>query len=536
MLTLSCGWCFSDDTGNLIAGTRAYICRDCVVVCNAEIAKNLPVVADTDKRRSCSFCGQKQSALEKKLVPGNGYYICSHCLDSCNLVIEDTRDDLKAHKSKASKRTEKPKRRVRCDCGEFVHSPLTDAGEEWRDLDLKRMSEQEFLNWGRKWLKRNSTDPSAARVILRIAAVKTSSKLIEWANEWLSVYPNDHSSPDIVAFLLNHSPSRKLVRQAGVFLDRSGRLYPVEKIVDFVIKGGGPPSLLRKVEALLERTYKDSGWVWALFKRHNKSKFLDVRYLELNVDNPKVFPLDFIFSQHPATLEALFKWMQNGGRRSEYTSGAISHVLRYSSYYNPARLPEVLAFARQWISSHPSDEHMGDIIGQIISITQSEKDIEYAKQWYLSNKDHKSAWFILANLLDLSAHYGLKPDAFAIEHSKLFLRDPKKQKRMEWLKSSLVVAHPDEETIAWCFDEYQRSRNSLLLKDLIRAAPTDSLIMEAHKTSAKWRDPYLEPYMLIALLQADPRNRRSRLLAHQWLKCTPRHPFRKPIHALLDRL
>lgn len=52
----------------------------------------------------CSFCGKPQSQV-KKIVAGNGVYICNECIDLSKKIIDD---ELKADSIKGTKDLPKP--------------------------------------------------------------------------------------------------------------------------------------------------------------------------------------------------------------------------------------------------------------------------------------------------------------------------------------------------------------------------------------------------------------------------------------------
>ena len=43
---------------------------------------------DTDKQVLCSFCGRSQRQV-KKMITGNGVFICDVCIDICGELIDD---------------------------------------------------------------------------------------------------------------------------------------------------------------------------------------------------------------------------------------------------------------------------------------------------------------------------------------------------------------------------------------------------------------------------------------------------------------
>ena len=43
---------------------------------------------DKNNERRCSFCGKPQSQV-KKLINGNGLYICDECVQLCNEILKE---------------------------------------------------------------------------------------------------------------------------------------------------------------------------------------------------------------------------------------------------------------------------------------------------------------------------------------------------------------------------------------------------------------------------------------------------------------
>jgi hypothetical protein len=71
----------------------------------------------------CSFCGKDQHDV-KKLIAGPSVYICNECIDICEEIIEDDRDQIQrdepsSGKARIARRAGEP--RVRCPlCRTFV--------------------------------------------------------------------------------------------------------------------------------------------------------------------------------------------------------------------------------------------------------------------------------------------------------------------------------------------------------------------------------------------------------------------------------
>jgi len=48
------------------------------------------MVKKNEETLRCSFCGKSQKEV-KKLIAGNGVYICNECVSLCNEIIEEER-------------------------------------------------------------------------------------------------------------------------------------------------------------------------------------------------------------------------------------------------------------------------------------------------------------------------------------------------------------------------------------------------------------------------------------------------------------
>lgn len=65
---------------------------------------NLPTDTQDTEEIKCSFCGKSQSQV-KKIVAGNGVYICNECIELSKRIVDD---ELKADSLKESKELPKP--------------------------------------------------------------------------------------------------------------------------------------------------------------------------------------------------------------------------------------------------------------------------------------------------------------------------------------------------------------------------------------------------------------------------------------------
>jgi hypothetical protein len=99
--------------------------------------------------------------------------------------------------------------------------------------------------------------------------------------------------------------------------------------------------------------------------------------------------------------------------------------------------------------ANPDHEVTGRTYASILSATQSRLDIARAKQWYEHHKTNETAWFVIADMLDLSYWHSTKPDVYAVEQAKLLLADESFRRQKPRLVGALVSARVENESVSW---------------------------------------------------------------------------------------
>ena len=102
-VNLDCTFCGKSqgEVRKLIAGPTVYICDECIKLCNDIIAEKAGKPPLEDQPRSdkeertggtmtlrCSFCGKQQHEVQT-LIAGPSAYICDECIGLCNDIIAE---------------------------------------------------------------------------------------------------------------------------------------------------------------------------------------------------------------------------------------------------------------------------------------------------------------------------------------------------------------------------------------------------------------------------------------------------------------
>jgi hypothetical protein len=93
ILPQECSFCGKDqaEVAQLIAGPGRFICNECTalffnVITDPTQAGQLSVIFEEQENAKCNFCGKKRSDIST-LIKGLHAYICNECVTLCNQVI-----------------------------------------------------------------------------------------------------------------------------------------------------------------------------------------------------------------------------------------------------------------------------------------------------------------------------------------------------------------------------------------------------------------------------------------------------------------
>ena len=113
----SCSYCGKSQrqVRKLIAGPTVYICDECIKLCNDLLAEPIdpaitPAAPGSRAERSkisCSFCG-KNLVEVRRMISSPSAYICNECVGLCNDIISDEIDGLELAETGHPRSPEKP--------------------------------------------------------------------------------------------------------------------------------------------------------------------------------------------------------------------------------------------------------------------------------------------------------------------------------------------------------------------------------------------------------------------------------------------
>jgi hypothetical protein len=296
----------------------------------------------------------------------------------------------------------------------------------------------------------------------------------------------------------------------------------------------------KRIEELISKYPRDENWALYLSSdrepMHEKLEKLVVHWLELNVNNPKLYFRHFLYpAPTPDMLRAAFKWMLKGGRASKRLPPVIADLVAAVATYHAPLRPHVLEFARRWVKSKPNHAYADRVYAAIIAATHSKYDIRKARQWYSTHKQHQRAWHVIAAILEIAYWDNIEPDSYAVQEAKRLLQKEQDRKAMPRLVGGLVSVWPDEQSVAWAKETYERTGLIWILVRLLWRAPDPSLIGSAEKAFDRWINTEHEPEMLYAVLQAEPENKIARARAEWFRQSNPDHEFSPLIAAAIER-
>lgn len=521
MPKLVCGWCSknNDDVDVLIAGKNSCICNICVFDCVQRFAL-ITSVEFENATTYCSICGLLSIGSSQKSEACSGAHICKSCLNLCLDIIKN-------------------KVRVEDNKSGNLIGELSPAAKEWSQLAEDARDSKQLLRDGQLWLQKNKTNAAAGNALVSLLAIKSTVSLLSIGQSWLTQYPDHNSAPAVTAALFVVAPSAKLSKSIQKYLNSSRNIRELSPIIEVVIKSPRHAGLYNEVERLLERNYADDSWEWIFATTSNqRSKRIErliIKWLQLNVDNPKLPVLSLIALTHsPKIINLVFDWMRAGGRESEYASVSIRYLVRAVAKYNSELLPRVLRYTRAWLKANPDDENTASTYESLLWASRSKLDAGRAKQWYKEHQHNNEASYVLTALLEYADFCHAKPNEFLVKDSKLLLRDATYRRDKSRLVCALLRVKVDEEIVKWAEEAYESHGHLWMLISLLLYAPGAQAVAITEAAYSRWKNrEHLEPEIVHALLKADHRHALALRRARVWLKRNPRNKWIKAIRPLV---
>jgi ClpX C4-type zinc finger len=336
-----------------------------------------------------------------------------------------------------------------------------------------------------------------------------------WCDKHLGVADGILAAGDVYVCddCLNNVSDAELLRDPSlvrIMLDRSTNKQHCERIYQLLLKH---PEKFAWSRALLPQATNE------------RVENLTVCWLQLNVANPDLHSVgNFADSNSPNVLRALFKWIQEGGQDSQYMPPLLADFIKASTKFDTASNPRVLEFVRCWLKSNLEDERAGLVYSALISISDSTNDNRNAMQWYLTHKENRFAWKVIASWLGLSHRYSSE-QRYAFDAAKELLKLKEWRAEHPGLVSSLLGVKSDEESVGWAKEAYESTGMLWILIQLLKHAPDQSLIAKAEESFKQWIETESEEAMLYALFKADPGNEFAHRQAMSFIERHPGYEF-----------
>jgi hypothetical protein len=86
----SCSFCHATGSRIFVAGTRAFICDQCIRLCSRREVAASPIDQVVAYDGWCSFCSRKAS--EEPVFAANGFYICRQCVEACVEIVAESNE------------------------------------------------------------------------------------------------------------------------------------------------------------------------------------------------------------------------------------------------------------------------------------------------------------------------------------------------------------------------------------------------------------------------------------------------------------
>lgn len=501
MKDLSCSICeLPRQRVKLIVGKRANLCGKCIEDC-------------VTPKKPTSFCPICDQILgDNSEIDANNPSMCKKCVDGCKQVL----------------------RRISPGQAWLVYKESAFCCKPHRSEEANKVFyEQSLHDFSQKGININSGE-----ILVDMFEIKPSKRLLVYSRKFLFEFPNHQQGPRVLSFWLKLYPSKESYDLAAKYLKRHWPVEDLHWLFNSVKAGKQNKRLDTLMEERLEKSYKDDIWCRCLSPYESRAKFanrLSLRWLELNEENPDLLLQGFTyFAESREVIEAIWKHLKKHGISRTYNEWEIHDILDKARQMNLKILPEIVEFARKWLSENRNDiDYAPEIISSILRISGADKDLNDAKDWYRKHRKSGSAYRILYALLHAKKDGKPSPDSFAIEEARVLLRDMPPGQRTPSLVGALLNAVQDDEIIGWTKEVYESTGMLWVLIELLRHAPNADIIAEAKLKLRKYLHTEMGHELLHELLERDP-DVSVRRCARSWLDKNPTHQCAKKVRKQLE--
>ncbi|MCA9816448.1 MAG: hypothetical protein R3C24_13990 [Cyanobacteriota/Melainabacteria group bacterium] len=436
--------------------------------------------------------------------------------------------------------------RLRCQSCEYGSHSEDDSEAilKWCQLVSASNSPEESEERIERWLENFKGDASYGNILAQLVLLRPTERYIGGAREWLEnrqiTWP---SEVDVLASLVLKSPAADVIERAFQYVSEEEHYFS-NVLIDALIRTSDSKQSRERLVQLMESNPSATHWNIALSSLKSDpegfAESLKVRWIELNSSDPNFNPI--IFSGFPLPsakiLRAAYKWLEDGGQRSEHLVFVLCSLLLSSYWKKSELLPEMVTMALNWLKSNPDHEDSQKVVSTLLQTTRKSGHVALARAC-INNKKVDSA-SVLYSILETYRNSEEPVDQNIVGEVKATLRSQNafataNTGRYDLLAGALLEFCIDDETVQLAKEAFRRSGDLWVLQRLLEFLPDDEVIDFAIKSMERWSESQSELDLLESFLQAAPDNPSGIDYAKNWLQKNADSPNAAKIEKLLER-
>lgn len=225
----------------------------------------------------------------------------------------------------------------------------------------------------------------------------------------------------------------------------------------------------------LESNPNDDYWSKYLMnpKRNESIELLTEKWFQLSTSVPVVsLTLIASWTKSSKVVDEIIKRAESIQGSEEFVGTLYFNLLRNEICHQEKYRSKVLSLARNWLNNYPDHQEAGCVHGELVELTNSERDVVSAKNWYLKNIDGNDNWRVLTALIRARA------DSEAIESAKNILRSGE---GITPLILAILEIEKDMEIAELAKSAYFEHKDVRLLGKLLELFPKDEKLIAANR-------------------------------------------------------
>jgi len=391
-----------------------------------------------------------------------------------------------------------------------------------------------FFEEGLTRLSGEGLTQSSGELIVSLFAIKATRRLRTYAIRWVQAFPDDISTPEVISRWMFSFPDQEVLGIAERYLSSlewsCDELRPIIRSVCLLPYR---PKLHKLVAELLEKNPTLEMWSSVLPLPRERSAHIErlqLRWLELNIDNPEAVPFSLSFSPQSAQVtKAILRWIRKHPNQDRYVGMMLAELLRMHPRQRRALRAELTKAARIWVKAHPAGRDAAYAHSALVRENCLEADRKNAKDWYIAHKTEDSALHVLREFLDPNG-----APSWAVTEAEALLKRQAREERSPGIVGRLVSLTKDPAIIRIATEVYREKQHEWILCRLVVATKDHELICEAEAALAK-HDGKSKGEFLYALLRARPLDSNFRRRARNWIMRYPKTEYAAEVRRLLRR-